>query len=113
MASIRVNTAEELASLLEEAEALPRAGAETAPPVMFVLHGDEARSFIRGNYRQNQSLIDQSAKLTALGVVQIEICERWLGSNGIRAQDLQPFVKTIRYAPDRISALSEAGYIYF
>lgn len=113
IAPVRVHTVEELSNLLREAEQLPRDNAEPAQPVMFVLHGDEARSFIRGNYQANQSLVDKSAKLTALGIVQIEICERWMGANGLNATQLQPFVKTVRYAPARITELKNAGYIYF
>ena len=113
IAPVRIHTAEELSSLLLEAEQLPQYSALIENPVMFVLHGEEARSFIRGNYEANQSLVDRSAKLTALGVVQIEICERWMGTNGVKASQLQPFVKTVRYAPARISALKDDGYIYF
>lgn len=113
LAPVRIHTVEELSSLLQQAEELPAQSEGPVKPIMFVLHGEEARSFIRGNYQANQSLIDQSAKLTALGVVQIEICERWMAANAVQNTQLQPFVKTVRFAPKRITALKDEGYIYF
>lgn len=115
VAEVRVNTAEELGGILARIESLQRDDklAKTAP-LMFVLHGEEARSFLKSSYSRHQSLVDQSARLSELGVVEIEICETWLNSNGFDASDLQPFVTPIPYGPARINELMRRqNYSYF
>lgn len=115
VAAVRVNTAEELGGILARIEALRLRNSLSADmPVMFVLHGEEARSFIKSSYGVNQSLVDESARLSELGFVEIEVCETWLGNNGLDAKDLQPFVKPIVYGPARIDELiRRQKYTYF
>ncbi len=114
LASIQVHTVDELNNLLDKIDRQRATQVDQASPVLFVLHGEEARTFIRGNYSANQSVVDKTAKLAALGHVQIEVCETWMGFNNIQASELQPFVKTVRFAPARISDLLEnQNYTYF
>ncbi|MBK9426441.1 MAG: hypothetical protein IPN63_03190 [Gammaproteobacteria bacterium] len=70
-----------------------------------VLHGSEVAAFLRRNYRQYRSVIDLSARLTALGVVDIRICETRLRALGEEESALRPFVSTVPYGPGEIDRL--------
>jgi intracellular sulfur oxidation DsrE/DsrF family protein len=117
LAEIRLHTAAEFHSVLVRAEQLLASGALSSAspvPVTFVLHGPEVRILLRQNYLQNKSTVDLAAALTALGVVDIKACETWMGGEGIRAEELQPFVTTVAYAPAEIKRLVEEDkYLYF
>lgn len=73
--------------------------------VVMVLHGSEVVAFLRRNYRQYRSVIDLSARLSALGVVDIRICETRLRALGEEASALLPFVTTVPYGPGEIERL--------
>jgi intracellular sulfur oxidation DsrE/DsrF family protein len=73
--------------------------------VVMVLHGSEVAAFLRRNYRQYRSVIDLSARLSALGVVDIRICETRLRALGEDASALLPFVTTVPYGPAEIDRL--------
>ncbi|MEH6591096.1 MAG: acyl-CoA transferase [Halioglobus sp.] len=117
IAEIRLNTAAEFYSVLMRAEQMLAAGAlpSTSPvPVTFILHGPEVRILLRQNYLANKSTVDLAAALSALGVVDIKACETWMGGEGIRAEELQPFVSTVAYGPAEIKRMvEEANYLYF
>ena len=117
VAAIELHTSAELFSVLERADQLLMNGlALQSDPaaVTFVLHGAEVISLLRQNYRQNKTLVDLAARLSALGVVEIMACETWMGGNSVAAEDLQPFVKTVRYGPKEVSRLvDEENYLYF
>ena len=73
--------------------------------VVMVLPGSEVAAFLRRNYRQYRSVIDLSARLSALGVVDIRICETRLRALGEDASALPPFVTTVPYGPAAIDRL--------
>lgn len=117
VAAIELHTSAELFSVLERADQLLMDGvAPQSEPatVTFVLHGAEVISLLRQNYRQNKTMVDLAARLSALGVVEIMACETWMGGNGVAGEDLQPFVKTVSYGSEEIRRLvEEEGYLYF
>jgi hypothetical protein len=45
---------------------------EPAPPIVMMLHGPEARHFLRSNYTKNQSLVDLGAKLAGYGLIDVK-----------------------------------------
>ena len=114
---IELHTTAELYSVLERADQLLLDGValQSDPPtVTLVLHGAEVISLLRQNYRQNKAVVDLAARLSALGVVEIMACETWMGGNSVAGEDLQPFVKTVRYGPEEIRRLvDEESYLYF
>jgi intracellular sulfur oxidation DsrE/DsrF family protein len=116
VAKIELNTAEELYGVLQKAEKhyLDNGLVVDLPPVTFVLHGAEAHSLVREQYLKNKGLVDLAARLTALKVVKIQVCENWMGGNGIAKDSLQPFVSTI---PDgkryKQSLVQDQNYVYF
>lgn len=115
LARIQVHTALELDGLLQRADALyqQQQGADI-DPVVFVLHGVEGRVFLREGYNANKELVDLAARLSALRVVDIRVCERWMGSQGIAVEELQPFVETVPSGPAEIDRLMRTkNYVYF
>ena len=120
LAEIRLHTADELLTILRRAEGVLFSALEDDPafeaaePIYFLLHGEEAKVFFRRNYLQHQELVDLAARLSAFGVIQVRVCERWMGGNDLDPQKLQPFVGTVPWAAREISRLmDEKGYIYF
>ena len=117
VADVELHTAEELGALLQRAEALMLEGRlpqDGVPRVAFVLHGPEVRVLLRHSYVENKQLVDLSASLSALGVVEIKACETWMGGNSVDPSALQPFVQTVSYGPGEIRRLvKDEGYIRF
>ncbi len=86
----------------------------TSSPVRFVLHGPEVRVLLRQNYSTHKQTVDLAARLSALGVIDIRVCERWMGGNRVEASELPPFVKTVPYGPAEERVLMrEQDYVYF
>jgi intracellular sulfur oxidation DsrE/DsrF family protein len=115
LANIELHTAAELLDVLQRSEMLFDDGElSQQSPVAVVLHGAEARAFLREDYNQNKPLVNLAARLTALGAVDIQVCEVWMGSQSLDAKKLQPFVSIVPYGPSEIRRLvAEENYIYF
>ena len=115
LANIELHTTVELFDVLKRSQMLFDDGElSQEAPVAVVLHGDEARAFLRQDYSENKSLINLAARLTALGAVDIQVCEMWMGSQSLDANQLQPFVSVVPSGPGEIRRLiAEENYIYF
>jgi len=115
LARIQVHTSAELTGILKRADELFSAEQlDTSEPIVFVLHGAEGRAFLRQSYAGNKDLVDLAAKLSALEVVDIRVCETWMGGQRIEASELQPFVDTVPYGPAEVKRLrGEQNYIDF
>jgi intracellular sulfur oxidation DsrE/DsrF family protein len=115
LANIELHTTAELLDVLQRSEMLFDDGELVEQsPVAVVLHGVEARAFLRQDYNQYKSLINLAARLTALGAVDIQVCEVWLGSQSLDASQLQPFVNIVPNGPREVTRLTtEENYIYF
>jgi uncharacterized protein len=84
------------------------------PPIVMMLHGDEAHRFLRRNYAANRDLIDQAAKLAAYKVVKVQICATWMANNNYDEKELFPFVSTVPFGAAELERLaSEEGYTEF
>lgn len=87
---------------------------EQAPPIIMMLHGKEAARFLKSAYADNMSLIDQTAKLSAFGLLDVKICETWLKKNRHEHTELFPFIGTVPYGAGELERLSEEeGYTEF
>lgn len=107
---------EGLRGALERAEMLFMEGRlrNELPPASFVLHGPEVAVFFRENYSSNKNLIDLAARLSAFGVVDIQICETRTGVLGRDRSALLPFVGTVPFGPVEQQRLVEKEkYVYF
>lgn len=116
VADIRVHTAQELEGALSRVEAMFDNGGirEQDEPVIFLLHGDEARTLYKQNYGEHKDVVDLAAKLSAFGVVDIKVCESWSGHHGLDSNRLQPFVETVPFVPaEKKRLFEEEGYSYF
>lgn len=117
LADIRVHSPQELTKILLRAEMLLDEGefeAGQSAPVVFLLHGDEARVLFKNQYSQNKQLVDLAAKLSAFNVVDIKVCEVWMRKNSLDKQQLQPFVSPVGYAPaEQQRLIKEEQYQYF
>jgi intracellular sulfur oxidation DsrE/DsrF family protein len=82
-------------------------------PIHIILHGKEARVLVWENYKKHQELVDMAARLQALGVVKIEVCETWMRHSGVTKEALAPFVDTVPYGPSREQQLRDKGFLYF
>ena len=118
VAEIELQTASDLAALLDRAEALFLDGelSQTTgdAPVVMVLHGPVLRSLLKPNYANSRALVDRAASLSALGVLDVRACRSWMTRHDVDERALQPFVRTVDYGPGEVRRLiREQGYISF
>ena len=79
-----------------------------------MLHGPQADRFLRSSYARNKMLVDQTAKLAAYGVLEVQICETWLRRNKHNRDELFPFVSPVPFGQDVLTRLAEEeGYTEF
>ena len=117
LADITINSPQELFDILTRADMLLESGQysiEGSSPIIFLLHGDEARILFKKQYESNKQVVDLAAKLTALNVVDIKICDTWMEGNNLFTKDLQPFVGVANNAAAEAKRLvSQENYQYF
>jgi intracellular sulfur oxidation DsrE/DsrF family protein len=101
----------EVQLVLDTLDASITNNATDLPPIVMMLHGDEAHRFLRGNYEDNKALVDQTAKLAAYQVIQVQICATWMRMNGYQQSDLFPFVTSVPLGVAELERLAtEEGY---
>ena len=117
LVEIELHTEAELRDALGRADQLFSEGRleqGTATPVRFVLHGPEVNVLLRQNYIAHKQTVDLAARLSALGLVDMKVCETWMSRNNVSASDLPPFVGTVPYAPrEKRRLMREEDYSYF
>ncbi|GGY52697.1 hypothetical protein GCM10011297_26870 [Bacterioplanes sanyensis] len=114
-ALVELHTADELQQLLSRAEQI--AGGEgqyrTEEPIAIVLHGQEIQLFKRSQYSTHKSLVDLAARLDAFNVVDLKVCQRWMGDHGVVAEELPAFLEPVPFGGAEVQRLQEAGYAFF
>jgi intracellular sulfur oxidation DsrE/DsrF family protein len=117
LVAIELHTEDELLQALQRSEQLLDEGIlnrHSPAPVRFVLHGPAAKILLLQNYTRYKGTVDLAARLSAFGVVDIKVCETWMGGNRVNPEELPPFVGTVPYGPREIRRLmKEQDYIYF
>ena len=105
-------SAEDIEAILSAVEdKLDNPGDESVPPIVMMLHGKEAARFLKRNYAENKDLVDLTAKLAGFGLLNVQICERWLRSNDHPHSELFPFTSTVPFGEDEVERLvEEEGY---
>ncbi len=101
----------DLDSLLTAIEETIFDNASAQPPVVVILHGEEALSFTRGKYSEKKSLVDRAAMLDAYDLIDVRMCQTWMNENDVARSDIPPFIETVPYAPEEIRRLREKGFI--
>jgi len=113
IADISVHTEEELGILFARVEQLldrPRSENE-GPLISIVLHGPEVEFFAVQNYAKYKGIVDQAAKLAALGAVDISICQTQMRNLGIASDQIPSFLHQVPYGPGEVERLRERGYV--
>lgn len=82
-------------------------------PVVMVLHGDEAETFTRANYLVCKEAVDRAARLEALGLLDVRVCERWMRDESLMQSDLPSFVDAVPDGASEEPRLERAGYLSF
>lgn len=115
VAKIEAHTPTELSDILMRIDNLLVKDQQfpSSQPLALILHGDEARVFLRKNYIENRSLVDLAARLDAFEAIDIQICETWMRIESVSRSELPAFVDTVPYGPEQEKALLEQGYVYF
>ncbi|MCA6063480.1 DsrE family protein [Thalassolituus marinus] len=113
-AVLLLHTEEELRTVLLRADALAaNASYQNADPVVLVLYGDEIALFARDQYRDNKALVDLAARLDAFNVVDLKVCEQWLGRSGLTTADLPSFLQPVADGNAEIQGMQLQGFASF
>lgn len=116
LARIERNNPAEVKATLKRAEEIYLSGEldEALPPVTFIIHGPEAKIFLKENYDMYMGIVDLAARLSSLNVVDIKVCRTRLGVMKAKDKPLQPFVGTVEFGPKEAKRLrGDEGYEYF
>ena len=113
---IGFNDPEQIAEALMRVEGLYDydAGSLLPNPVAIVVHGPEVSVFQTENYQEHKEIVDLAAKLSALGILDIRVCETRLEHRGGDKDSIYPFVGTVPFGPTEVNRLlDEENYVYF
>lgn len=115
VARIELHTVEEIEQLLKRAEAyLENADAyPESDPIAVILHGPEVQLFNKLNYSKFKDIVGLAARLDALNVINVQVCEVQLLEEGLSISDLPHFVESVPYGPAEEERLLKKGYQYF
>lgn len=116
VAKVELHTPEELKDLFDRAENFLESHqgySAGSSPIEVVLHGPEVRLFQRKNYQQYKMLVDQAARLDAYKIIDVRICELWMGLDDVQHSELPPFIDTVPNGPAYKEQLIEQGYQHF
>jgi intracellular sulfur oxidation DsrE/DsrF family protein len=112
---ISVHTEEELRVLFDRAGQLAAklqpAGQQAS--IVLVLHGPEVEFFSTRNYDSYREIVDQAARLDALDIVDVKICQTMMKVRGIERDDIPPFIEQVPQGPAEVDRLVREGYVYF
>jgi hypothetical protein len=78
-----------------------------------VLHGPEVEFFSSSNYDRYKDIVDQAARLDALDIVDVKICQTMMEVQGIERDDIPSFVEQVPLGPAEVDRLVREGYVYF
>lgn len=110
---ISVHTLEELVVLLERAEVLAAQQPDAEASVVLVLHGPEVEFFSTRNYARYRDVVDQAARLDAMEIVDVRICQTMMARHGIARDDIPPFIEQVPDGVAELEQLVDEGYVYF
>lgn len=116
LARIGFNNPKQVAEALMRVEGLYNfdVGEQLTNPVAIVVHGPEVSIFQKENYQEHKEIVDLAAKLSALGILDISVCEVRLNRSGGDTSSIYPFVGTVPFGPTEVNRLlDEENYVYF
>jgi uncharacterized protein len=112
LARINLEKADQVYEALQRAEAYFQKNQQsnsklspTVPPIAFVIYGPDVGIFFKENYSDFKPIVDLAARLSALAVIDIKICQVSYEREGLDKSTLLPFVTTVPFGPAEISRL--------
>ncbi len=121
VARINLDKADEVYEALQRAEAYFQSkqyqdsqAASSIPPIAFVIYGPDVEIFFKENYRSFKPIVDLAARLSALEVIDVKVCQVSYEREGLDKATLLPFVSSVPFGPAEVSRLlEEQEYSYF
>lgn len=112
MFDVSNHSREELLTVLKRADEIATTSSSELKQlnIALILHGSDVAWFSRQHYDKNKELIDLAAKLDALEVIDMKICQQSMQKHGIADEDIPAFIERVPYAPDEITRLQGSGY---
>ncbi|MFV1973974.1 MAG: DsrE family protein [Thiohalobacterales bacterium] len=112
---ISVHTEEELQVLFDRAGQLADKlrPADRQASIVLVLHGPEVEFFSTRNYDRYSNIVDQAARLDALDIVDVRICQTMMKIRGVERDDIPSFIEQVPLGSAEVSRLVREGYVYF
>lgn len=112
---ISVHTVEELEVLFDRAGKLAdKLGSDKQEAsIILVLHGPEVSFFSSKNYDKYKDIVDQAARLDALDIVDVKICQTMMKVQGVERDDIPSFIEQVPLGSAEIDRLVREGYVYF
>jgi len=114
VARINLKKADQVYEALQRAEAYfqtkQQSGAQVSPavpPIAFVIYGPDVGIFFRENYSAFKPIVDLAARLSALEVIDIKVCQVSYEKEGLDKSTLLPFVTTVPFGPAEVTRLLE------
>tara|TARA_B110000967_G_C18900567_1_gene574574 strand:+ start:3308 stop:3787 length:480 start_codon:yes stop_codon:yes gene_type:complete len=112
LARINLEKADQVYEALQRAEAYFQKNQQsnsklspTVPPIAFVIYGPDVGIFFKENYSDFKPIVDLAARLSALAVIDIKVCQVSYEREGLDKSTLLPFVTTVPFGPAEISRL--------
>lgn len=112
MFDVSDHTREELLALLKRADEIATVSSNQFDQldIALILHGPDIDWFARNNYEQNKELVDLAARLDALEVIDLKVCQKAMQHYGYLEEDIPTFIDRVPYAPDEMRRLEGSGY---
>lgn len=114
LARINLDKADQVYEALQRAEAYFQKKQQSnanlspaVPPIAFVIYGPDVGIFFKQNYTDFKPIVDLAARLSALEVIDIKVCQVSYEREGLDKSTLFPFVTTVPFGPEEISRLLE------
>ena len=114
VARINLEKADQVYEALQRAEAYFQTEQQSAthvssvvPPIAFVIYGPDVGIFFRENYSDFKPIVDLAARLSALEVIDIKVCQVSYEREGLDKSTLFPFVSTVPFGPAEVTRLLE------
>ena len=121
VARINLNKADQVYEALQRAEnyfeTSQQPGQQTSdnvPPIAFVIYGPDVGIFFKENYSEFKPIVDLAARLSALEVIEVKVCQVSYEAEGLDRSTLLPFVSTVPFGPAEVNRLLvEQEYSFF
>lgn len=110
---VKDHSIDELEALLIRAEEVSQAQPKDFEDleIVMVIHGPDLDFFTTQNHEKNGPLLDVAARLDAVNVIDMKVCETTMSMRGIERHDIPAFIETVPFAPTEIKERREQGYI--